>query len=71
MTIKTKEIGTRDLWAQFKDNPVDLYKSVAREMKDSGVEEVPNLSRVLEELSPSKADDQLDAFFEKWIVQVL
>ena len=62
MTIKTKEIGTRDLWAQFKDNPVDLYKSVARDMKESGVEEVPTLSRVLEEVSPSKADDQLDAF---------
>lgn len=62
MAIKTKELGTRELWAQFKENPLDMYKGVAREMKEAGLEEVPTLSRVLEEVSPTQKGDELDAF---------
>lgn len=62
MASKTKELGTRELWAQFKENPLDMYKSVAREMKEAGMEEVPTLSRMLEELSPTQKGDELDAF---------
>jgi len=61
MANKTK-LGTRELWSQFKENPLDMYKGVAREMKEAGMEEVPTLSRVLEEVSPSEKGDELDAF---------
>lgn len=61
MANKTK-LGTRELWAQFKENPLDMYKGIAREMKEAGMEEVPTLSRVLEEISPTEKGDELDAF---------
>lgn len=62
MEIVTKDIGTRDLWEQFKVKPLDLYKERSREMKESGIEEVPTLTRVLEEISPSEKGANLDAF---------
>jgi len=58
MTIAIKEVGTRDLWEQFKVNPMDIYKERAREMKEAGIEESPTLTRVLEEISPTDKSDK-------------
>lgn len=62
MDIKTKELGTRELWEQFSKKPLDVYASAAQRMKDDGIEELPTLSRALEEISPTQKGDNLDAF---------
>lgn len=62
MPIEVTALGTRDLWAQFQQNPIDLYRNVAQRMLDAGIEEAPTLSRALEEVSPSEANDPLDAY---------
>lgn len=62
MPIEVTALGTRDLWAQFQQNPIDFYRSAAQKMLDSGIEEAPTLSRALEEASPSEANDPLDAY---------
>lgn len=62
MPIEVTALGTRDLWAQFSQNPIDFYRNVAQRMLDAGIEEAPTLSRALEEASPSEAGDPLDAY---------
>lgn len=62
MTIEIKAVGTRELWEQFQAKPVDTYNTVANRMLESGIEDAPTLSRVLEVISPSEKGDQLDAF---------
>lgn len=68
MSVEIKKLGTRELWEQFQRNPVDVYKQTVRRMADAGIEETPTLSRVLEEISPSSKDDNLDAF-ERLLVE--
>jgi hypothetical protein len=60
--IKIKEVGTRELWEQFSKKPLDVYASAAQRMKDAGIEELPTLTRALEEISPTQKGDTLDAF---------
>ena len=55
-------LGTRELWAQFQNKPLDIYHTVANRMVEAGIEEKPTLSRALEEISPSEKSDSLDAF---------
>lgn len=62
MPIEVQTIGTRELWKEFQENPLDIYRDVAQRMYDAGIEEKPTLSRVLEEVSPSEKDDHLDTF---------
>lgn len=62
MEIKIKEIGTRELWDQFQKNPLNMYAGAAQRMKDDGIEEMPTMSRALEEISPSQKGDTLDTF---------
>lgn len=62
MEIEITTMGTRELWEQFQRKPMDVYASVANRMLESGVEDAPTMSRVLEEISPSEKGDQLDAF---------
>lgn len=64
MTIAIKTVGTRELWEQFKVNPLDIYKERASKMKDEGIEEAPTLTRVLEEISPTDPAEKngLDAY---------
>lgn len=62
MTVEITTLGTRELWEQFQRKPVDIYNTVANRMLESGIEDTPTLSRALEEISPSKKDDELDAF---------
>lgn len=59
---KITTMGTRELWEQFENNPLDIYHSVSHRMLESGIEEKPTLSRALEEISPSDKGDSLDAF---------
>lgn len=60
--ITIKEIGTRELWEQFRQDPIKIYTETARYMQDKGIEETPTMSRVLEINSPSEKDDRRDAF---------
>lgn len=62
MSIEMKEVGTRELWEQFQKKPVQMYADVAQRMQSSGVEDVPTLSRALEEMSPSEPNDKMDTF---------
>lgn len=62
MEIKIKEVGTRELWEQFQRNPIGVYAGAAQRMKDAGIEEMPTMSRALEEISPTEKGDTLDAF---------
>lgn len=55
-------LGTRELWEQFQNKPLDIYHTVANRMVEAGIEEKPTLSRALEEISPSEKGDSLDAF---------
>jgi hypothetical protein len=61
----TKEIkGTRELWDLFQRDPLGLYVQAAAEMKEAGINEIPSLTRALEHVSPTQADDKsgLDTF---------
>lgn len=62
MGIEIKEVGTRELWEQFQKNPLNVYASAAERMKDAGIEEMPTMSRALEEVSPTQKGDTLDTF---------
>jgi len=60
--ISIKAVGTKELWEQFQRKPMDIYNQEALRMKESGIDESPTMSGVLEQLSPSEPGDQLDAF---------
>jgi len=62
MGIEIKEVGTRELREQFQKNPLNVYAGAAQRMKDAGIEEMPTMSRALEEISPTQKGDTLDAF---------
>lgn len=62
MSVDIQSLGTRELWEQFKDKPMDIYMETAQRMSEAGIEETPTMSRVLEEISPSEKGDKLDAF---------
>lgn len=65
MTIEIKTVGTQELAATLdRANPYEVYKDVAIRMKDAGFTEKPTLTRALEMLSPTEANDKsgLDAF---------
>lgn len=47
------KLATGELWTQFRDNPVQVYKNIADEMEKRGVEEAPTVSQALEYASPS------------------
>jgi len=51
MTVEITKVGTKELWEQFRRNPVGLYTRTANEMKEAGIEEVPTLSRALDEMA--------------------
>jgi hypothetical protein len=57
-----KALGTAELWEAFQRSPIDMYNTVANRMVESGIEDAPTMSRVLEEVSPSEPNDELDAF---------
>lgn len=60
--ISIKAVGTKELWEQFQRKPMDIYNTEKLRMKESGIDESPTLSGVLEQLSPSEPGDELDAF---------
>lgn len=68
MDIQITTMGTEELWEQFQRKPVDIYNTVANRMLEGGNEDSPTMSRVLEEISPSEPNDQLDAF-ERLLLQ--
>lgn len=51
MTVEITKVGTAELWKQFQRNPVGMYTQTANRMKDAGIEEVPTLSRALDEMA--------------------
>lgn len=62
MSVQITQLGTKELWTQFRANPLGVYTGVAQRLIDAKVEEAPTLSRALEELSPSEPNDPLDAY---------
>lgn len=55
-------LSTGDLWQRLQANPLELYRQVASDMKERGIEDPPTISRALEYASPSEANDPLDAY---------
>jgi hypothetical protein len=62
MDIQITTMGTKELWTQFRANPLALYTNVAQRLIEAKIEEAPTLSRALEEISPSEPNDPLDAY---------
>ncbi len=62
MSVEITTVGTKELWEQFSRSPMDFYKQSARKLQESGIEEAPTLSRVLEDASPTEKGDSLDAY---------
>ena len=52
--IKQTAMGTQELWKAFRRDPIGVYTNEAARMVDSGIEDAPSVSRVLEELSPTE-----------------
>lgn len=51
---KITGVGTKELWEQFRKNPIGLYTQSANRMKEAGIDEVPTLSRALDEMSQAE-----------------
>lgn len=62
MPITISNLGTRELWEQFSNDPVGFYRAVASDMETQGVTDSPTMSRALEYASPTQQSDGLDAF---------
>jgi hypothetical protein len=55
------KLSTRDLQEQFGRDPLGFYRNVANDMRDSGIDAAPTMSRALEFASPSE-ENEPDAF---------
>lgn len=55
------KLSTRELSEQFGRDPLNFYRNVAADMRESGIEDAPTMSRALEYVSPS-GDGEADAF---------
>lgn len=54
-------LATNELNEQFSRDPLGMYRRIAADMRDRGVEESPTMSRALEFVSPSE-EGEPDAF---------
>lgn len=61
-SVSITKLGTRELWEQFRANPIQVYQDATAQMKEAEIEDMPSFSRALEIISPSEKDDELDAF---------